>query len=104
MPLADAGITEADVLAFWKTQAFDLGLAVDPELGTFRGNCDGCILKSTDKLVRIEREEPGRLTWWEEAERDTGSVFRRDRPDYKRLRVLGQGLGDADLGDCFCHD
>jgi hypothetical protein len=83
-------------------------LRADPELGTYQGNCDGCILKSTDKLLRIEREEPGRLAWWENIEGDSGSVFRRDRPDYKALRVLAQRacppLGDTDLGDCFCHD
>jgi len=108
MPLADAGATEADVLAFWAAQPFDLGLAVDPVLGTYRGNCDGCILKSTDKLLRIEREEPGRLAWWEGIERDSGSLFRRDRPGYAQLRVLADDAKacgtDADLGDCFCHD
>ena len=108
MPLADAGVTEADVLAFWRAQSFDLGLAVDPVLGTYRGNCDGCILKSTAKLLRIEREEPGRLAWWEDVERDSGSLFRRDRPGYAQLRVLADDVKacgtDADLGDCFCHD
>jgi 3'-phosphoadenosine 5'-phosphosulfate sulfotransferase (PAPS reductase)/FAD synthetase len=108
MPLADAGADEAEVLAFWKRQPFDLGLAVDPLLGTFRGNCDGCILKSTDKLLRIEREEPGRLAWWADVERDSGSLFRRDRPGYGQLRVLANDSKvsgtDTDLGDCFCHD
>lgn len=109
MPLAKARVTEADVLAFWRTQPFDLGLASDPVLGTYRGNCDGCVLKATDKLLRIEREEPGRLAWWETAERDTGSAFRRDRYGYGRLRVLAPTLEscgvDDDLGSCTtCTD
>lgn len=109
MPLARAGITEPNVLAFWRKQPFDLGLAVDPVLGTYRGNCDGCVLKATDKLLRIEREEPGRLAWWEQAENDTGSVFRRDRHNYARLRVLSSKIEstgvDDDLGACtVCTD
>jgi 3'-phosphoadenosine 5'-phosphosulfate sulfotransferase (PAPS reductase)/FAD synthetase len=108
MPLADAKIDEACVIAFWKTQSFDLGLPIDDVLGTYRGNCDGCILKATGKLLRIEREEPGRLAWWAKVERDSGSVFRRDRAGYQQLRVLASDTGfvapDDDLGDCFCHD
>lgn len=108
LPLAVAGTTVENVLAFWKTQSFDLGLVDDPELGTYKGNCDCCILKSTDKILRIAKEEPARLDWWIAAEEDTGSVFRRDRPGYAQLRVLGQqntttGAED-DLGDCICHD
>jgi len=108
MPLADAKVDETEVLAFWKAQPFDLGLPVDPVLGTYQGNCDGCILKATDKLLRIEREEPGRLKWWEDIERDAGTVFRRDRAGYARLRVLAHesvtSVEGDDLGDCFCHD
>jgi len=109
MPLARARVTENDVLAFWREQSFDLGLAFDPVLGTYRGNCDGCVLKATDKLLRIEREEPGRLAWWEDAERDTESAFRRDRHGYARLRVLAPTLEtcgvDDDLGSCTtCTD
>lgn len=109
MPLARAGVTEPDVLAFWRQQPFDLGLSADPILGTYRGNCDGCVLKATDKLLRIEREEPGRLAWWEKLENDTGSVFRRDRHNYARLRVLAtevESVGvDDDLGSCtVCTD
>lgn len=108
MPLAEAKVTEADVLAFWQQQEFDLGLPVDPLLRTYRGNCDGCILKATDKLLRIGKEEPERLDWWAQIETESGSVFRRDRPNYTRLKVLAQETTscgvDDDLGDCFCHD
>ena len=108
MPLAEAGVREVDVLDFWRLQPFDLQLEADPVAGTYLGNCDGCILKGTDKLLRIEREHPGRLSWWADVERDAGSVFRIDRPAVHQLRVLAgtverTGAGD-DLGDCFCHD
>ena len=111
MPLAEAKVDETRVIAFWKAQDFDLGLPIDDVLGTYRGNCDGCILKATGKLLRIESEEPGRLKWWQDIERDTGSLFRRDRPSYRQLRVLAKRVEDPsacatddDLGDCFCHD
>ena len=112
MPLAEAGVQEADVLAFWRDQPFDLQLAADPKMGTYLGNCDGCILKGTDKLLRIEREHPGRLSWWADVERDAGTLFRIDRPPYAKLqlRVLADTHAPAiieaadDLGDCFCHD
>jgi hypothetical protein len=108
MPLAEAKVDEGRVIAFWRAQDFDLGLPIDDQLGTYRGNCDGCILKATAKLVRIESEEPGRLKWWADIERDAGSLFRQDRPAYRQLLVLANDGGacttDDDLGDCFCHD
>jgi len=110
MPLADASITEADVLRFWQSQPFDLQLARDPEDGTYLGNCTGCMLKGTAKLVRVERERPGSLARWEAAESDTRSRFRLDRPTYAQLThraslpILRQTNLFDDIGDCFCHD
>ena len=37
LPLADAGVREADVLAWWKEQPFDLGIP------GYAGNCDLCM-------------------------------------------------------------
>lgn len=62
MPLADAGVTNRDVRAFWSQQGFDLGLL------PFEGNCDACFLKARPKLWEIERERPGTLNWWSEQE------------------------------------
>lgn len=62
MPLADAGISNRDVRAFWDRQDFDL------QLLPFEGNCDGCFLKARPKLWEIERTSPGTLQWWAEAE------------------------------------
>jgi len=103
MPLADANVTEADVMAFWREQPFDLGLQHHPELGTYYGNCDLCMLKSTTKLQRIALEEPRRLDWWIRAERDTGSEMRRQRLRYEDLLTCQPTTLD-ELGDCFCHD
>jgi 3'-phosphoadenosine 5'-phosphosulfate sulfotransferase (PAPS reductase)/FAD synthetase len=62
LPLAMEGITERDVLAFWRGQPFDLGLR------SYEGNCDGCFLKAWGKLCAIERDRPGTMDWWAEQE------------------------------------
>jgi 3'-phosphoadenosine 5'-phosphosulfate sulfotransferase (PAPS reductase)/FAD synthetase len=52
MPLADAGLTVADVDAFWRAQPFDL------QLKKWEGNCDLCFLKGRAKRMRIMRDWP----------------------------------------------
>lgn len=69
LPLAVAGVSERDVLAFWREQPFDLGLK------SYEGNCDGCFLKAWGKLCAIEVEHPGTLDWWAEQERQIGGQF-----------------------------
>ena len=77
MPLAEAGITNRDVRAFWAEQPFDLGLL------PFEGNCDACFLKARPKLWEVERTRPGTLEWWskqeiaitERTKKDTGARF-----------------------------
>ena len=66
MPLADAGITNRMVRAFWVRQDFDLGLL------PFEGNCDGCFLKARPKLWEVERTKPGTLQWWSDMEQGPG--------------------------------
>lgn len=65
-PLADAGVTERDVRAWWDRQDFDL------ELLPFEGNCDGCFLKARPKLWEVERTKPGTLQWWSDMEEGPG--------------------------------
>lgn len=79
-PLVKAGVKESDVMAFWAQQPFDL------QLQQHEGNCDGCFLKASWKLLRIEKDKPGTLGWWagEEANAKargcrTGAQFREDR-------------------------
>lgn len=58
-PLAEAGITKSDVLAFWKCQGFDLGIRED------QGNCTGCFLKDQSDLARVLNEPESQIGVWE---------------------------------------
>lgn len=102
IPLVDAGVSERDVLAFWKEQPFDL------QLRTWEGNCDLCFLKGTAKRRRIMVERPDLAAWWVEQERRTGATFRADVPSYAALMTNEQSqmrmFDDADLADCICHE
>ena len=51
MPLADAGATKADVLAYWKSSPFDLQLDPAGDLG----NCTLCFMKARAKVVSAMR-------------------------------------------------
>jgi 3'-phosphoadenosine 5'-phosphosulfate sulfotransferase (PAPS reductase)/FAD synthetase len=68
MPLAKAGATERDVLAFWREQPFDL------DLRSYEGNCDLCFLKSRAKRSALIRENPGMSEWWEQQEGAIGAL------------------------------
>lgn len=57
-PLSDAGITKADVLAFWSAQTFDLDI---PE---YLGNCNKCFLKDEADIAQSYYEEPEDGDWW----------------------------------------
>ena len=61
-PLAKAGITKSDVLAFWKTSSFDLSIDEDA------GNCDLCFLKGLGQKSRLIQRQPGVGDWWREQE------------------------------------
>ena len=72
LPLADAGVREADVLDWWKRQPFDLGIP------SYAGNCTLCMVKARSKLIRIIREDPSIADWWIEQE---AKVANRTGPD-----------------------
>lgn len=80
MPLAEDGLTLADVDAFWKKQPFDL------RLHPHEGNCDLCWKKSGAKIGGLIDQDPERATWWAEQERATGTRWRNDRPTYAALQ------------------
>lgn len=112
MPMAEAGHTLADVLAFWKEQPFDLDL---PGGNNAFGNCVGCFLKGAPRLLRLMSEEPEHFEWWKRAEAKaltsatTGARFRSDRPSYAHLMKIArtQGMMDFDQEDtvpCHCTD
>lgn len=102
MPLHEARVTVAEVMAFWAQQPFDL------QLKPYEGNCSICFLKHVNKRERIAKDRPDLLAWWVEQERRTGQFFRRDEPEYAVLPKIGN-LFDADLtlpdaSECYCHD
>ena len=72
LPLAEAGVREADVLDWWKRQPFDLGIP------SYAGNCTLCMLKGRAKLIRLIRENPTLTDWWIEQE---AKVANRTGPD-----------------------
>lgn len=78
-PLGDAGVTEADVIAFWAEQDFDL------DLKQHEGNCDLCFLKSKGKMLRIMLDRPDLAQWWADREAEMGQVFRKDRANVASL-------------------
>lgn len=105
MPLVDAGITEADIMAFWATQSFDL------QLNQEQGNCDLCFDKRPDKLVRLMRAEPRRGLWWAAHELRTGKQWRPHAPSYSNLLTRAvHGKPAPELSavpdgiDCACTD
>jgi hypothetical protein len=108
MPLAEAGVTSAEVVAFWKIMPFDLELpTIDGE--TVGGNCDLCYLKGMQKIIGLIREKPESADWWIEQETRSGKMFRIDRPNYAALKVIAQRPGLFDLPDddgrpCECID
>jgi len=107
LPLADAGVTAADVVGFWKAMPFDLELpSVNGE--TIGGNCDLCYLKGAQKLLHLIRADPARADWWIEQEA-SGKLFRIDRPNYAALKVIATQpqLFDAEEEEalpCECTD
>lgn len=110
-PLFDAGVVEADVISFWRGMPFDLGLRIDPELGTYEGNCDLCFLKKAAKIKRIAQERPESVSWWAQMERDFGQTFRRDRFSFMdldqglvQLTVLPAEKLEDDYATCLCTD
>ncbi len=88
-PLADAGVWQRDVAAFWAAQPFDLRL-----VGKWEGNCDGCFLKSRPAILRMHADHPERMRWWAEMEAiqrgkaGRGRTFRKDRERYAVLADL----------------
>lgn len=100
-PLHEAGVIEADVVAFWKAQPFDL------ELRKHEGNCDLCFLKGVSLRSAIIRDSPELATWWIEQERRMGGRFRSDSPTYADLLnqpQFPQMSDDLSTMECFCHD
>lgn len=117
-PLAQIGVTAADVGEFWREQDFDLRL---PNMNgkTMHGNCDLCFLKGAGQTLSLIQEQPTRADWWiaqesrllraDNQQHKTGH-FRKDRPSYFEIKQMAVNHGDLfgheyeALADCGCTD
>jgi hypothetical protein len=68
-PLSKARVTKSDVMTFWRTSPFDLGLR------SWEGNCDLCFNKGRAIRERICRDSPEAAIWWRDLELVTGNTF-----------------------------
>lgn len=119
LPLYRANISKPEILAWWKSQPFDLQL--DPDLDL--GNCDLCFLKGRAKNVAALRSEPERAVWWIQQEKHVGSTFIKGYVSYDDLVreasfrnsqieifALDQAIADGydpddeRIADCMCGD
>lgn len=83
-PLAELGITKADVYRFWAEQPFDLGFGEFED--RTKGNCTMCFLKDEADLVRAMDEDPEGADRWIERQAYFGNFKPRGRPTYSMLR------------------
>lgn len=101
LPLADAGVTNQDVLGWWRDQPFDLRLRThDGE--TIGGNCDLCPMKAKWKILVAMRQEPELANWWIEQEdqmerRIVDTPQRDDGLPDRRHRFLKSGVSYREL-------
>jgi hypothetical protein len=113
-PLVAAGVTKQTVTEFWNQQSFDLQL---PNVNgvTPHGNCDLCYLKGAKLIESLILEKPDRADWWARMERQvpatrqSGALWRNDRPSYERMKIIATEQGQLDLAGeetipCFCGD
>ena len=108
MPLAMAGVTQADVQNFWKLNSFDLGLGFNDGVTAF-GNCDLCFMKPMHQLMSMIADNPDRAIWWAKQEEMIGGKFSKDRPGYSEMMKFSREQMDMfDKSEeaiaCFCGD
>lgn len=78
-PLADAGLAERDIKAFWAGKRFSLGLA------KHLGNCIDCYLKDEADLATAMLDPEGDPDWWVDTEHIYGPMRRGGRPSYAQV-------------------
>lgn len=113
VPLADAGVSLADVQLFWAAQPFNLELATYNGR-TLAGNCDLCFLKPANQIQTLISEKPNRADWWASMEaltlasKPSGAVFRFDRRTYAEMKKNAgeqiDAFGFEEAIPCFCGD
>lgn len=81
-PLAELGITQCMVDAFWQEQSFDL------EIQPHQGNCTLCFLKDEADLadIMLNGKDPdgNDWEWWKQLD-DEFQIFGRDRIRYRDI-------------------
>jgi len=107
-PMAEVGLGNQDVLAFWRNQPFDLALPVINGK-TMHGNCDLCFLKPPFQRLSLINEKPSRATWWIEQERAIGGTFKKNEPSYQQMSDFARDQSklfdpDEEAIACFCGD
>lgn len=108
VPLADAGVSNQDVLRFWRSQPFDLRLpAINGK--TMHGNCDLCFLKPPFQRLSLIREKPQRAIWWIAREMWVAGRFTKNEPSYAQMANYAASQGDMfdpneEAIACFCGD
>lgn len=107
VPMADAGITEADIQKFWDNQDFDL--AMPPAGVNTLSNCDLCFLKGYSIKQSIVEHDPSIADWWADQEKKIGARFRSDQPSYEKMQIIATDQGQLFAFDdtsipCFCGD
>jgi hypothetical protein len=75
--------TKQEVSEFWAKMPFDLGL------DAYQGNCDFCWKKSLAKRVRIAKENPEKLDWWQEMEEKYSQL----KPETQERRTIPSFFG-----------
>lgn len=116
LPLADTGVTKAQVGTFWKRMPFDLAHGNNNGV-TPHGNCDLCFLKGAKTVMSLIRENPSLADWWIKQEKkieQAGNAgqcgrFRSDRPSYAQMKAYALNqieivMVDDDGMDCLCGD
>lgn len=122
MPLADAGVTVQDVIAYWDASPFDLALPTYKGR-TLAGNCDLCFLKPAGQVLSLIQQRPSRAVWWAKQEAyaaanfksnkmhgpGTGWFFNMGKPSYAQM--LANVNDQSTLFDpneeaiaCFCGE
>lgn len=107
VPLADAGVGQDDVQAFWRSHPFDLKLTFRDGV-TPMGNCDLCFLKGPQQILGLVKDRPERAVWWARMEQAVGATFRSDRASYGQMHRFMTDQADmfsTEGGvECFCGD
>ena len=108
-PLYVDEVTKEHISDFWSNQIFDLQLPNNNGV-TDWGNCDLCFLKATSKRMSIIRERPDLADWWIEQEDSMQDQFGRNKPSYKKMKVIATDQGnlfefaDDESIPCYCGD